>query len=70
MFSPWNFSRIELRIESDFLAIDDDTMFPKFHMMGESAVCRIILKKILEVFGVQHRIIDNRNVDTPGILES
>lgn len=70
MFSPWNFSRIKLRIESNFLAIDDDTMFPKFHVMGESAVCRVIMKKILEVFGVHHRIIDNSNVESPGILES
>jgi hypothetical protein len=44
-------------------------MFPNLDVMGESALGRVILKKVFEVFGIQHRIIDDTNVEPSWVFE-
>jgi len=70
MLSPWNFSGIKLRIEPNLLAINNDSMFISLDVEGESTMSRVIGKKILEVFGVHHGVIDGSHVKSSRVLES
>ena len=69
VLSPWNFSRIKFRIESNFLSINNNSMLPELDMMRESTLGRIILEQIFEIFSVHHRIIDCSNIESPRVFK-
>ena len=70
MFSPWNFGRIKFRVDSDFLAIDNDSMFPGFNFMGESEMCRVVFDKVFKTFDIKEGVIDTGDVESFGALEA
>ena len=70
MFSPRNFRGIQLRVDSDLLSINNDSMFPGFNFVGESEMCRVVFDKVLEAFDIKERVVDTGDVESFGTLET
>ena len=69
MLSPWDLGRVGFRIESDFLTVHEDSMFPEFNVVWESVVCGVIGEEILEVLRVHEGIIDTGDADSSWVFE-
>ena len=70
MLSPWDFSWILLRIDSDLLSIDNEAIFPCLDLMRESEMCRVIFDEVFQALDIKERIIDSFNAETLRTFEA